>query len=144
MKDKRERFFLDTNIFVHTFDGRSSAKRDRANELVSRASDTRLGVISFQVIQEFLNLATREFAKPMRASEAQIYTEQVLIPLCEIFPNAGLYSQALALREETRLSFYDSLIVGSAIAADCQILWTEDLQHGQRIRNLEVRNPFSH
>jgi predicted nucleic acid-binding protein len=144
MSSAPERFFLDTNIFVYTFDSGSPAKRARANELVSRAADTRVGIISFQVIQEFFNLATRKFAKPMRAPEAQLYLEQVLMPLCEVFPNASLYSQAIALREQTQLSFYDSLIVSSAIAADCRILWTEDLQHGQRIRNLEIRNPFAH
>src|SRR5271168_2667328 len=106
MSPAPERFFLDTNIFVYTFDSGSPAKRARANELVKRAADTRLGVISFQVVQEFLNLATRKFAKPMRAPEAQFYMDRVLMPLCEVFPDASLYSQALVLREETQLSFY--------------------------------------
>jgi predicted nucleic acid-binding protein len=143
MSPAPERFFLDTNIFVYTFDSASPAKRARANDLVSRALDTRLGVISYQVVQEFLNVATRKFAKPMRAPEAQLYLARILMPLCEVFPDASLYSQALALREETQLSFYDSLIVSSAIAGDCRILWTENLQHKQRIRNLEIRNPFA-
>jgi predicted nucleic acid-binding protein len=143
MSPAPERFFLDTNIFVYTFDSGSPAKRARAHELVSRATDTRHGVISFQVIQEFLSVATRKFAKPLRAPEAQLYLERILMPLCEVFPDASLYSQAIALREETQLSFYDSLIVSAAVAADCRILWTEDLQHKQRIRNLEIRNPFA-
>ncbi len=144
MSPAPERFFLDTNIFVYTFDSGSAAKRARANELVSSALDTRLGVISYQVVQEFLNVATRKFAKPMHAPEAQLYLARVLMPLCEIVPDASLYSQALSLREETQLSFYDSLIVSSAIAGNCRILWTEDLQQGQRIGNLEIRNPFAH
>jgi predicted nucleic acid-binding protein len=143
MSPAPERFFLDTSIFVYTFDSRSPAKRARANDLVSRALDTRLGVISYQVVQEFLAVATRKFAKPMRAPEAQLYLAHVLMPLCDVFPDAPLYSQALALREETQLPFYDSLIVSAAIAGDCRILWTEDLQHQQRIRNLEIRNPFA-
>src|SRR5579871_746997 len=143
MSPAPERFFLDTNIFVYTFDSRSPSKRDRANELVSTALDTRLGVVSYQVVQEFLNVATRKFAKPIRAAEAQLYMERVLMPLCEVFPDATLYSKALALRDETQLSFYDSLIVCSAVAADCRVLWSEDLQHSRRIRNLEIRNPFT-
>lgn len=66
-----ERFFLDTNIFVYTFDIRSPLKRARANDLVACALDTRRGVISNQVVQEFLNVATRKFVKPMLAPEAQ-------------------------------------------------------------------------
>lgn len=143
MSPAPERFFLDTDIFVYTFDSRSPSKRERARELVSTALDTRLGVISYQVVQEFLNVATRKFAKPMRAAEAQLYMERVLLPLCEVFPDAMLYSQALALHEETQLSFYDALIACSAAAADCRILWSEDLQHKQRIQNLVIRNPFT-
>jgi predicted nucleic acid-binding protein len=137
------RFFLDTNIFVYTFDGRSPSKRARANDLVARALDTRRGVISYQVVQEFLNVATRKFAKPMLAPEAQVYLARILMPLCEVFPDSSLYSQALSICGETQLSFYDALIVSSAIAGDCPILWTEDLQHRQRIRSVEIRNPFA-
>jgi predicted nucleic acid-binding protein len=142
MSRARERFFLDTNIFVYTFDSRSPSKRARANGLVVQALDTRAGVISYQVVQEFLNVAMRKFAKPMLAAEAQLYLARVLMPLCEVFPDSSLYSQALSICGETQFSFYDALIVSSAIAGDCQILWTEDLQHRQRIRSVEIRNPF--
>jgi predicted nucleic acid-binding protein len=138
----REKFFLDTNIFVYTFESRSSSKRVRAQDLVSSALDTRRGVISYQVVQEFLNVATRKFAKPMKVPEAELYLARVLMPLCEVFPDSSLYSQALSISSETGFSFYDSLIVASAIASECTILWTEDLQHGQRIRGVEIRNPI--
>lgn len=65
------------------------------------------------------------------------------MPLCEVFPDPSLYSQALSISSETGFSFYDSLIVASAIAGECAILWTEDLQHGRRIRGVEIRNPFT-
>jgi predicted nucleic acid-binding protein len=143
MRPVTEKFFLDTNVFVYTFDARSASKRARALELVAQALETRQGVISYQVVQEFLNVATRKFAKPMPEAEAQLFLTQVLMPLCEVFPNSALYSQALSIHAETRLSFYDSLIVSSAIAGGCRILWTEDLQHRQRIGDLEIRNPFA-
>ena len=142
MSPAPERFFLDTNIFVYTFDSRSPSKRTRASDLVARALDTRLGIISYQVVQEFLNVATRKFAKPMLAPEAQLYLARILTPLCEVFPNSALYSDALSICGETQISFYDALIVSSAIAGDCRVLWTEDLKHKQRIRNVEIRNPF--
>jgi predicted nucleic acid-binding protein len=142
MSPASERFFLDTDIFVYTFDGRAPSKRARASSLVAQALDTRLGIVSYQVVQEFLNVAIRKFTKPMLAAEAQPYLARVLMPLCEVFPDATLYSQALSIGSEAHLSFYDSLIVSSAIAGGCRILWTEGLQHRQRIRGVEIRNPF--
>ena len=142
MTPGREKFFLDTNIFVYTFESKSPSKRVLAQDLVSGALDTRRGVISYQVVQEFLNVATRKFTKPMKVAEAELYLARILMPLCEVFPDSSLYSQALSISSETGFSFYDSLIVASAIASECEILWTEDLQDGQRVRGVEVRNPF--
>ena len=139
---RRERFFLDTNIFVYTFDQHSKAKRDQASRLVAEALDSRRGIISYQVVQEFLNVATRKFTSPLPVTEAQLYLARVLMPLCEVFPDSTLYSEALSISSEAGLSFYDSLIIASAITGRCETLWTEDLQDGRRIRGIEIRNPF--
>jgi len=136
------KFFLDTNILVYTFEERASEKRARARQLVTEALETRRGIISYQVVQEFLNVATRKFAKPMSVSDAQLYLARILMPLCEVFPDAALYSQALSISGEMGIGFYDALIVSSAIGAGAAILWSEDLQHGRRIRSLEIRDPF--
>jgi predicted nucleic acid-binding protein len=105
------RFFLDTNILVYTFDGRAPAKQSLARQLVAEALAGRDGIVSYQVVQEFLNVALRKFDKPMTPSEAQLYLAKVLLPLCEVFPDSSLYSQGLSLVEETGFSFYDALIV---------------------------------
>lgn len=136
------KFFLDTNILVYTFDSAATPKRTKARNLLTQALETRRGVISYQVVQEFLNVATRKFAKPMTAAEAQLYLARVLMPLCEVFPGAALYSRALSISGETGFSFYDALIVSSAVNSGCGILWTEDLQHGRKIGDVEIRNPF--
>src|SRR5260370_27949318 len=141
MTSDREKFFLDTNIFVYAFESRSPSKRVLAQDLVSGAVDTRRGVISYQVVQEFLNVATRKFTKPMKVPEAELYLARVLMPLCEVFPDSALYSQALSISSETGFSFYDSLIVASAITSGCAILWSEDLQDGRRIRRVYLLNP---
>ena len=80
----------------YTFDSGAPSKRAHANKLVAQALDTRLGIISYQVVQEFLNVAMRKFTKPMLAAEAQLYLARVLMPLCEVFPDAALYSEALS------------------------------------------------
>ena len=57
------RFFLDTNIFVYSFDRGSAAKSRRATQLIREAVSTRKGIVSYQVVQEFFNLALRRFAQ---------------------------------------------------------------------------------
>ena len=74
----RDRFFLDTNIFVYTFDSREPKKQARAQDLVSDALTRGRGVISHQVVQEFLNVATQKFANPLSESDALVYLDRVL------------------------------------------------------------------
>ena len=136
------KFFLDTNIVVYTFDVRAPKKKRRAQELVEQALRTQQGVVSTQVVQEFLNVATRKFAVPLKLSDTQQYLQDVLGPLCLVFPSIDLYRQALILQQDTQYSFYDSLIIGGALQAGCDMLYSEDLQHGQHIRGLQILNPF--
>ena len=143
MSEPPRRCFLDTNILVYSFMPDNRAKRDKARGLVAQALERHDGVISFQVVQEFLNVATRRPQRRMSQAEAQQYLAQVLMPLCEVWPTASLYSEALSIADETGWSFYESVIVSSASAAGCGVVLTEDLQAGRTIRGLEIRNPFS-
>jgi predicted nucleic acid-binding protein len=137
------RFFLDANVFVYTFDASAPAKRAVAQELVERALTTRQGLISYQVVQEFLNVAGSRFAEPLTVQDRRLYLDQVLIPLCEIFAGPRLYQRALSVQERYRFGFCDSLILASALEAGCTVLYTEDLQAGQRIESLEIVDPFA-
>lgn len=71
------------------------------------------------------------------------YLDTVLVPLLRESASAALYHRALDIQEHYRFSFHDSLIVAAALAAGCSRLVSEDLQHGQRIENLTISNPFS-
>ncbi|WP_454061085.1 PIN domain-containing protein [Candidatus Nitrospira salsa] len=136
------KFFLDTNIVVYTFDVRAPKKKERAKELVEQALRTHEGVVSTQVVQEFLNVATTKFTIPLKLSDAQQYLQDVLSPLCSVFPSIDLYRHALSLQQDTQYSFYDALIICGALQAGCEALYSEDLQHGQKIRGLKILNPF--
>lgn len=137
-----DKYFIDTNIFVYSFDIGNQAKRDTARKLIADALENSTGIISYQVIQEFLNVATRKFANPMTFMDAQRYLNIVLESLCEVFSSTELFHQALEIMDQWRYPFYDSLIIASASQADCVILYTEDMQHNQTIRNLTIKNPF--
>ncbi len=139
MKDK---FFLDTNIFVYSFDRSNEPKRQKASQLIKQALVESKGCISYQVIQEFLNVATKKFATPLSLLDGQRYLDSVLYPLCQIFASVDLYHQALHLMQRWQYSFYDALILAAALQADCKILYSEDLQHGQAIKSLTILNPF--
>ena len=137
-----DKYFIDTNVLIYSFDAQSPAKRETARKLLTEALEKGTGVISYQVIQEFLNAATRKFAVPLKLKDAEKYLDFVLEPLCEVFSSAELYHQALEIADEWRFSFYDSLIVAAALEAECQVLYSEDMQDNQTIRGLTIRNPF--
>ena len=137
------RFFLDSNVFIYSFDESAPEKAHEALRLIRRAHDSRQGVISFQVIQEFFQFALRRSVPPMASADADDYLKKVLIPLTRIHSSPGLYSEALHVQSRYRLSWYDALIVTEALEAGCGTLYSEDLQDGQRFGDLRVQNPFA-
>lgn len=137
-----DRFFLDTNIFVYSFDPASREKRLKAEQLIRRGLSSHKGVVSYQVVQEFFNVALRKFAQPLNKSEAEQFLAATFRPLLSIHSSTVLYITAMRVHFDSGLSWYDSLIVSAAIEADCRVLYTEDLQHGQKFGALVVTNPF--
>jgi len=136
------RFFLDTNIFAYTFDAKASAKAKRASQLIRQAADTGKGVVSYQVVQEFFNVAFRRFTQPMSVAEAEQYLITVFRPLLAIHSSSALYMEALRIAGKYRLSWYDCLIVAAALQSECSVLYSEDLQHGQKIEGVRIEDPF--
>jgi len=136
-------YFIDTNVLVYTFDNQAIAKQHTAKAIITHALRTQRGVISSQVVQEFLNVALRKFVRPLTVSESREYLKMVLASLCRHTPSIRFYDQALLLREEITTSFYDSLIIQAAIDLGCSTLLSEDLQSGRKIRSLRIANPFA-
>jgi predicted nucleic acid-binding protein len=137
-----DRCFLDTNIFVYSIDRRDPVKEQKAAKLIRDSLGSLKGVVSFQVVQEFFNVATKRLVAPMSVDSAQLYLERVFLPLLRVHSSAALYGEALALQGRYRLSWYDSLIVCAALHAECTILYSEDMQHGQQFGALRIQNPF--
>lgn len=136
------RTFFDTNVLVYSLDDRDPTKMTSAILLLSDAVDGGIGVISYQVIQEVLNVAFRRFREPISSSYAAIYVEKLIEDFEVVQWSPSLVQRAIAIRERNGFSWYDCLIVAAALEADCGILYSEDLQHGQRIEGLVVVNPF--
>lgn len=135
-------FFIDTNVLIYTFDDTAPKKRDAARKIVAEGLRSGRGVISTQVIQEFLNVALRKFAPPMSPSDARRYLHKVLPPMCQHYPSAQFYDSATMLMEQHSFSFYDALIVTAALETECATLLSENMQDGMNLRGLKIVNPF--
>ena len=133
--------FIDSNVLVYLFDETSLEKYHRARVLVNRLVHDKSGCISYQVVQETLNVITTKLGVSHRRTVE--FMDETLAPLWQIYPSPALYLSALDLRERYGFSFYDSLIVAAALEAGCTRLYSEDMQHGQQINRLTIYNPFA-
>lgn len=132
--------FIDSNVFVYLFDKTDPDKRQRAETLIEYALEQGSSCISYQVVQETINVITRKLEAT--ADDAKRFLDRVLVPLWKVTPTAGFYHRGLDLQSRYQFSFYDSLVIAAALEAGCKTLYSEDLQHGQRIEQLAINNPF--
>lgn len=131
--------FVDTNVFVYLFAPDSPAKQATARQLIDDNAENI--IVSTQVLGEFYATVTRKLAEPLSAERALDALEE----LCDfsVRPiHAELTLSAVRRSVTSRLSYWDALIVESALEAGAGVLVTEDLQHGQTFAGLRVRNPF--
>lgn len=134
--------FVDTNVLLYAYDPSAGERHAKARELVGRLGRERRGALSVQVLQEFYVNATRKIAVPLPPERAlarlQVLSRwQAHSPL----PTDVLAACEIAARH--RLSLWDAMIVRSASVLGCSVLWTEDLNPGQRIADVEITNPFA-
>lgn len=134
------KFFIDTNIVVYAF-SLDLEQKMIAKQLIKDAHK-KGGCLSFQVIQEFLNTSTKKFKIPLKKEDTQKYLSEILFPICEVFPSEKLYYNSLDIHEQFKYSFYDSLIISAALESNCKFLYSEDMQHNQKIYDLIIVNPF--
>src|SRR5258708_26140621 len=113
------RFFLDTNLFVYSFDRTAPTKARTAAQLIRQALTSGRGIVSYQVVQEFLNVALRRFAKPMTVAEAEQYLSTILRPLMSVHSSHALYAEALRLTGRYQIGWDDSPIVSTPPAGRC-------------------------
>jgi predicted nucleic acid-binding protein len=126
--------FLDTNVLLYLLSSEPS-KADRAEELISQG-----GVISVQVLNEFASVATRKLS--MTVAEVREVLSTVRTS-CDVVPlSTQTHDLALDFAERYHLSLFDALIIAAAALAECRTLYSEDMQHGQKIEGLTIRNPF--
>lgn len=137
-----DKYFLDTNILVYSFQQDEPIKQGIAQKLIQNALKEQSGCISSQVIQEFLNVATKKFHPALSHQDSLKYLNTILAPLCEVFSSLDLLRKTVEISERWQYSLYDSMIITAALQANCAILYSEDMQHKQQIESLVITNPF--
>jgi predicted nucleic acid-binding protein len=133
--------FVDTNILIYAHDESDAGKHRRAAELITSLWTERRGVLSTQVIQEFAVNLQRRMSVTLKMPEVRRRIEYFLD--WEIVINVPSSTLgALEVQERYQLSFWDAMIVQAAESAGCEVLYSEDLSHGQKYGGVLVVNPF--
>lgn len=131
--------FVDTNVLVYLFDADAPAKQTRARELLREEKECL--VVSVQVLGEFYVTVTRKLAESLTPeAAAQAVDELCRFQVRTIHP--GLVRSAVRRSQFSLTSYWDALIVETALDAGADVLFTEDLQDGQEIDGLRIANPF--
>jgi predicted nucleic acid-binding protein len=134
--------FVDTNILVYAHDTADQTKQRIASEALTALWDTRSGVVSTQVLQEFYVVATAPHRRAMRPAEARDLVELYTTwPLVLIEP--ALILNASRLHERRSVSFWDALIVEAARVAGAARILSEDVLGGGTIDGIEIVDPFA-
>lgn len=133
------RRFFDTNVLVYSRDPDDAAKRALARRLIEEAMDSDTFVVSTQVLVELYAVTVRrKLLGPSQALDlVRCWGRHDTVP-----HTPELVTRGLELHQAHSLSVWDGLIVQAALDARCEVLLSEDLQHGRRFGDLEIVNPF--
>ena len=135
------RSFFDTNVLVYMFDEDSPKKKPRAQALFEQETAAGRAVLSTQVLQEFYVVVTRKLTIPLASEVAEeVVRNLAAFPVMQI--DAPLVLAAIGRSRLLTVSFWDALVVETAITSGAVRLLTEDLQHGQVIDGMRIENPF--
>jgi len=133
------RSFFDTNILLYVYSDADSVKQKRARDLYREQVLSGAILVSTQVIQEFYVAATRKLAMPRPAARA---LTEALSELPVVTVTSTHIRSAMDNEQRYQISFWDGLILAVAEAGGAEVLYTEDLNDGQKYGGVLVRNPF--
>ena len=136
-----DKIFVDTNILVYAHDLDAGEKHRVARDLIMELWEAQSGVLSTQVLQEYYVSITRKVPHPLDIARAR----RTVGNYCQwnvVVNDARIILQATEIQEAYKISFWDALIVSAAFAGNAATILTEDLNHGQYIEGIYVKNPF--
>ncbi len=126
--------FFDTNIVVYGIVG------DGWRQQIAKSVMYDGGTISVEVLNELSNVLLRKHMKNWATIQDISAATRALFHVRPV--TKDIHIQGLFLAERYGFALYDSMIVAAALESGCDVLWSEDMQHGMKIGSLEIRNPF--
>lgn len=142
MSAEAAREFVDANVLVYAFDASAGRKKAAAEQLLAKLWQAGRGCLSVQVLQEFFVTVTGKVAEPISVDEVADRIRE--FSAWKVFaPGADDVLRAIALHKQAKVSFWDAMVVHAAAELGCDVLWTEDLNDGQMIRGVRIRDPFA-
>jgi predicted nucleic acid-binding protein len=142
MTDEGGLGFVDTNVLVYAFDKSDTPKRRVAQQLITELMDEDRLRVSTQVLQELFVTLTRKVSRPCSREEALAVVEDLAAWPLMVVDYAAIRA-AIEVAGQAKLSFWDALLVVAAARTGAAVLYTEDLNDGQEILGVRVRNPFA-
>ena len=131
--------FIDTNVWVYALTEQDHAKKKIAAELISKTYLEDTICVNAQVLKEFANFAFKRTKK----SAVEINAMLKKMASYSFVPDTKeLVMQAVILKERYDVGFYDSLMLSAANKAKCDVIYTEDLNSGQKYGTVTAINPF--
>ena len=137
-----ERIFFDTDITLYCFDTREPRKQERAKDLLAYGASSGLGIVSYQVLQEFCCAASNTRRMTLATGKIMAFVTHFFEPMNRVPASAELLAQALQTKENTQYAFYDCLILAAAQQAGFTTVYSEDMQHQQTVGGVHIVNPF--
>lgn len=135
------RAFVDTNLWVYRLDRREPDKSAFVRDWLHKLAAEHEIVVSTQVMIELRSVVTRKFEPPLSPDDTRVALE-VLSAFEVVGTHSSLVLDAHELSLRERLSWFDALILESAIRSHCDVLYSEDFDHHRRFGGLTVLNPF--
>jgi len=133
--------FVDTNVLLYAYDHNEPIKQRQAEALLTDLWHRRAGCLSIQVLQEFYVNATRKLSRPLELATAKELVRDYALWIVHLPTSSDLLS-AIELHERYQVSFWDAMILQSALELGCALLWSENLNPGQSFVGLTVQSPF--
>jgi len=130
-----DKAFFDTNVLIYAF-AEDDPRTEAAEALLSRG-----GVLGVQTLNEFVAIAVRKLAMSWEEVLGALSALRILCP-SPMPITVETHDTALRIAGQYRYHIYDSLIIAAALEASCSTLYSEDMQDGQVIEGLTIRNPF--
>ena len=134
------KYFIDTNILIYANDKKDRSKQNTAARIITDLMKSGQGVLSTQVLQEYAHVALNKLGQTEEVVLRQIH----LLEHIEVIQQSpAMIRRAVEIKKTYNINFWDACIVANAESAECDTIYSEDLNTGQFYSGMKIENPFA-